>query len=168
MKRTRLLGVGLLVVGLGIGLTACMGDWFTPQQIATLIIGAPVAKGGNYEVLISVANMPNQGLAAMAVDANGMTYNNAKISNITATGLNGFTVLASQFVGGNGRFVIVNPATGVVGGTILKLTFNAVGTPTAADLGTSRFFKANITLGSNLNTLITAWTLGTTKAYYAK
>lgn len=147
------------------GLFACMGSWFTPQQVATLIIGAPVAKGGNYEVLISVASMPDQGLASMAVAAGGMTYNATVISNITAAGLNGFTVLTSQFVGGNGRFVIANPATGVVGGTILKLTFDANAAVVAGDIA---FVEAKITLGSHLNTWITTWSLETGKAYYAK
>ncbi len=170
VTRTRQAVVSLLVVGLGIGLTACMGGWFTPQQIATLIIGDPVAVGGEWEVILSVANMPHQGLASMAVDVDGMTYNNAKISNIVATGLNGFIVLASEFsdATSKGRFVIANAATGVVGGMILKLTFDANAAVTSADLGNARFDKSKVTLGSALNTLITTWTLGTGKKYYAK
>lgn len=168
--KSRLLCLALLAVVLALGLTACMGGWFTPQLRATLIVGDPVAKGGKFEVIISVTNMPDGGLASIAVDADGMTYDNAKISNIGATGLNGFTVTASEFndATGKGRFVIANPATGVEGGTILKLTFDANAAVTSADIGSSRFTKSKITLGSDLNTLITTWTLGTAKAYYAK
>jgi len=160
--RVRLVVVGLLAMGLGLGLAACMEGWFTPQQIATLIVGGPVAVGGKWEVILSVANMSDGGLASMAVDVDGLTYN-AKISNVVATGLKGFTVLAGEFsdATGKGRFVIANAATGIAGGTILKLTFDANAAVVAGDIA---FVKAKITLGSHLNTLITAWTLGTTKA----
>ena len=168
--RTRLVAASLLLLGVAIGLTACMGGWFTPQLAATLIIGNPVAVGGNWEVILSVANMPDGGLSSMAVDVDGMTYNSAKISNIVATELNGFTVTASEFndATGKGRFVIANAATGVVGGTILKLAFDAHAAVTSADLGDARFDETKITLGSALNTQITTWTKGTAKAYYAK
>jgi hypothetical protein len=168
--RIQAIVAGMLAVGLIVGLSACMGHWFTPPQVATLIVGDPVASGGKWKVLISVANMPNGGLASMAVDADGITYNNAKISNIVATGLNGSTVLASEFddATGKGRFVIANLATGSVGGTILEFTFDTNATVTSADLGSAGFDKTKITLGSDINTLITTWSLGTTKAYYAK
>ena len=168
--RSRTVVLGLLTVGLILALTACMGQWFTQEQIATLIIGDPVAAGGKWQVLISVANMPDGGLASMAVDVDGMTYTIPLISNIVATGLNGFTVLASEFndATGKGRFVIANPTSGSTGGTILKLTFDATGAVTAADIGTGKFTQNKIALGSALNTLITGWNLGTNKAYYAK
>ena len=169
--RIRLVVVGLLAVGLILGITACMGRWFTPKQVATLIVGDPVATGGKYEVLISVANMPDGGLASMAVDVDGMTYNTTKISNIVATGLNGFMVPASEFndATGKGRFVIANPNAGSVGGTVAKLTFDANAAVTSADIGSSRFTKSKITLGSALNTLITTWDLSSNAAdYYAK
>jgi hypothetical protein len=167
MARTRWVVLGLLAVGLILALTACMGQWFTQEQIATLIIGDPVAAGGKWQVLISVANMPHGGLASMAVEVDGMAYTVPLISNIVATGLNGFTVLASEFndATGEGRFVIANPTSGSTGGTILKLTFDATGVVASADI---TFDKTHIDLGSHLNTLITPWDLGTLKAYYAK
>ena len=167
-SRTRLAVVGLLAMGLAVGLTACMGGWFNPQVVATLIIGDPVAKGGNYEVLISVASMPDGGLASIAVDDLGFTYTNVDGSSVVATGLNGFVVLAQDFTTtlGKGRLTAPNAATGVEGGTIISITFTATGAnPTFTILDVD---KAKVSLGSHQNTWITTWDLGTDKAYYAK
>jgi len=160
--------VGLLVMGLAVGLTACMSGWFTPQQIATLIIGDPVAVGGKWEVILSVANMPDGGLASIAVDNLGFTYTNVDGSSVVATGLNGFVVLAQDFTTtpGKGRLTAANAATGIEGGTIIKITFTATGgNPT---LTIQQADKGKVTLGSGNNGLITTWTLGTGKKYYAK
>ena len=95
--RTRLVAAGLLLAMVGIGLTACMGGWFNPQVVATLIIGNPVAKGGGYEVLISVANMPDGGLAGIQFGTAGneaLTLTDVNIASVVASGKNGFTVTA--------------------------------------------------------------------------
>jgi len=165
--RTRLVAASLLLLGVGIGLTACMGGWFNPQVVATLIIGAPVAKGGNYEVLISVANMPDGGLSGIqfgTVGDEGLNFTNVDMTSVVATGLNGLTVTAQQYTApGKGTLLAVNPATGIVGGTILKLTFQATpANPTVTAV------KAKFKLLSHQNTWITTWDLGTDKAYYAK
>jgi hypothetical protein len=154
-----------LATGLVLGLSACMGNWLGTPTKATLIIGDPVLSTGKGQVILSVADMPQEGLASLAVDLGGMTYTAAEVSNVVVTGINGFTVLASQFVGGNGRFVIVNPTSGTVTGPVAKLEFDVTGTVTSTDF---IFVKANITLGSDLGALIAPWVLGTGKAYYAK
>jgi hypothetical protein len=157
--------LAVLATGLVLGLSACMGNWLGTPTAATLIIGDPVVSTGKGQVILSVADMTQEGLASLAVDLGGMTYPAAKVSNVVVTGMNGFTVLASQFVGGNGRLVIVNPTSGTVTGPVAKLEFDVTGTVTKTDF---TFVKLNITLGSALNTLITTWDLGTGKAYYAK
>jgi hypothetical protein len=80
---------GLLAVGLIIGLYACMGQWFTQEQPPAVIIGQPVITGNCGEVIISVMNMPNEGMASMEVDLDGMAYTTTKISNIVVAGWNG-------------------------------------------------------------------------------
>jgi len=163
--RTRLVAAGLLLVVVGIGLTACMGGWFNPQVVATLIIGAPVAKGGGYEVLISVANMPDGGLAGIQFGTAGneaLTFTDVNIASVVASGKNGFTVTAQQYTAPDkGTLIAVNPATGVDGGTILTLTFQATNPTVTVD-------KTKVTLLSHQNTWITTWALEKTKAYYAK
>jgi hypothetical protein len=154
-----------LATGLVLGLSACMGNWLGTQTKATLIIGDPVVSTGKGQLILSVSDMPDEGLASLAVYLGGMTYVTTKVSNVVVTGMNGFTVLASQFVGGNGGFVIVNPTSGTVTGPVAKLEFDVTGTVASTDF---TFAKTNITLGSELNTLITTWDLGTGKAYYAK
>ena len=169
MARTRLVAVSLLLLVMGIGLTACMGGWFTPQTIVTLIIGNPVAKGGKWEVVISVANMPDGGAAGIqfgTVGNEAITFsNNVNATTIVCIGLNGFTVSAENYVAGpppKGALIATNPATGVVGGTILKLTFEAAGQPTVT------VDAAKVTLSSDDNHFITGWGLGPGKADYAK
>ena len=165
--RTRLVAASLLLLGVGIGLTACMGGWFNPQVVASLIIGAPVAKGGGYEVLISVVNMPDKGLSGIqfgTVGNEALTFTNVDITTVVATVENGFTVTAQQYTAPNkGTLLAINPATGVVGGSILKLTFQA----TAAN-PTVTVDKTKVKLLSHLNTWITIWDLETGKKYYAK
>ena len=169
--RTRLVVVGMLAVSLILGLTACMGAWFTQKQTPTLIIGKLALSGNRGEVLISVANMLHEGLASIAIDDKGITYTNIKGSSIKATGLNGFTVLAQDFTStaGKGRLVAANPTSGSVGGTIIKITFEVTGANPA--LGIADADKVKVTLGSALNTLIAqgAWDLSSNAAdYYAK
>jgi len=165
--RTRLVAASLLLLGVGIGLTACMGGWFTPQLAATLIIADPVAKGEGFEVLISVVNMPDEGLSGIQFGTAGneaLTFTNVDITTVVAMGLNGFTVTAQQYTAPNkGTLLAVNPATGIVGGTILKLTFQA----TAAN-PTVTVDKTKVKLLSHQYTWITTWDLDTDKAYYAK
>ena len=168
--RTRLIVAGLLLLVVGIGLTACMGGWFTPKMVATLIVGDPVAKGGVWEVLSSVANMPDGGVAGIQFGIAGdeaITFsNNVNAATIVAVGLNGFTVGAQNYAAGpppKGALIATNPATGVVGGSIVKLTFQA----TAAN-PTVTVDKTKVTLLSHLNTWITAWNLATGKVFYAK
>lgn len=164
--RVQVLLLAVLATGLVLGLSACMGNWFGTSTKATLIIGDPIViSAGKGQLILSVADMPQEGVASLAVDVGGMTFIATKISNIVVTGINGFTVLAKDFVGGNGRFVIANPTSGTVTGPVAKLEFDVTGTVTSTDF---IFVKANITLGSDLDALITPWVLGTGKAYYAK
>ena len=170
VARARLVVVGVVIVGLGIGLTACMGGRFNPQLVATLIIGDPVAKGGKWEVLISVANMHNGGAAGIQFGIAGdeaITFsNNVDAATIVAVGLNGFTVGAQNYAAGpppKGALIATNPATGVVGGTILKLTFEAAGEPTRPVVD-----EAKVKPSDDNNIWITPWALGTDRAYYAK
>jgi len=163
----RVIAVAVLSLGMFLALTACMGQRFTQEQKAYLVIGTPVITGTHGEIIISVVNMPQGGMASMAVDVDGMTYTKTKISNIAVEGLNGFIVLSSEFddTTGNGGFVIANANAGSVGGTVAKLTFDVTGSVSSGDLP---FNAPHIKLGSHLDTLITSWQLGTGTAYYAK
>jgi len=129
------------------------------------VIGTPVIIGTHGEVIISIVNMPQQGMAVMAVDLGGLTYTNTKRTSIVVAGLNGFIVLANEFddTTAKGRFVIAN--AGSVAGTVAKLTFDVTGNVGSADI---TFHEPHIELASHLNTLITGWELSSGKAYYAK
>jgi hypothetical protein len=169
MGARRLVVAGLLAMGLVLGLAACMGHWFTPKQAATLIVGDAIPSGGLWQVLICVANMPDKGLSGIqfgTVGNEALTFTNVDITTVVATGENGFTVTAQNYVVGppaKGALIAVNPPTGVVGGSIVKLTFQA----TAAN-PTVTVDATKVTLLSHLNTWITAWNLSTGKVFYAK
>ena len=162
--RTKLIVVVMLALSLILTLTACMGQWFTPKQVATLIIGKPVISGNRGEVVISVANMPGQGLASIAIDEKGITFNDINAATITATGLNGFTVLAQDFTTtpGKGCLVAANSTSGNVSGPILKITFEVTGANPTLEI----VDQGKVTLGSALNTLIPAWTLSSNATDY--
>ncbi|MEA3238394.1 MAG: hypothetical protein U9Q94_01205 [Candidatus Bipolaricaulota bacterium] len=163
----RVIVVVVVSLGLLLALSACMGQWFTQEQTAFLVIGTPVITHTHGEVIISVVNMPQEGMAVMAVNVDGLIYTNTKISNIILAGLNGFTALASEFddTTGSGRFVIANANAGSVAGTVAKLTFDVTGSVSSTDV---TFHTPHIELGSHLNTLISGWQISAGKAYYAK
>jgi len=135
------------------------------EGTTSLIIGDPVVAGSTGTVLISVTGMPQGGMASMAVDVGGMTYTIGKISNVSVTGLSGFTVLSHEFndATGKGRFVIANANGGVVAGAVAEIKFTATGSVDASDI---TFDKSKISLGSAMNTMITGWQLATGKTYY--
>jgi hypothetical protein len=168
--RSRALGSAATVVVLALGLTACIGGWLTPQLRVTLIVGEPVASGSKYEVLISAINLPDGGLAGIQFGELGdeaLTFSDVEMSSVVATGLSGFLVTAEDFTmtANEGSLIAVNAATGIEGGTILKLTFEA----TAAD-PTVTVDETKVKLSSALDTWITLGQLvyGSDKAYYGR
>ena len=162
--RMRWIVLGLLAVGLILALTACMGQWFTQEQKAYLVIGTPVVTGTHGEIIISVVNMPSEGAASIAIDDQGITYTNITGTSINVEGLNGFTVPAQDFIttAGKGSLAAANANAGITGSPILKITFETTGNPTFT------VTKAKVSIGCHLNTLTTGWELSTSKAYYAK
>jgi len=165
--RVRYVILVLLAVGVVLALTACMGQWFTHEQGATLIIGNVVMTGNCGEVIISVANMPDGGLSSVGVSDQGIAFGDIKAASIEVEGLNGFTVASSHFsaTANKGCLVATNITSGSEAGTILKITFETNGpNPTfTAD-------KTKVSIWSALNTLITTttWDLKTDASFYAK
>ena len=167
--RPQLAVVCLLMVGLLLAISSCMGFFQNTAQAPTLIIGKPALSGNRGEVFISVADMPNKGLASIAIDDKGITFDDIKASSIEAEGLNGFRVLASDFTttANKGCLVAINPNSGSVGGTIIKVTFEVTGANPI--FGIADADKGKVELGSALNTLISTWDLSSNETdYYAK
>lgn len=162
--RTRLVVLGLVAVGLIFALTACMGFWNTPQQLASLIFGPLAVSGGRGEFVISVTDMPDGGLASISVETDAGYY--AGMKNVAVEGLSGFTILASQFddATGTAKFVAARTSGGAEGGTVVKIAFEVDGTP-AIDVANK---IGTVVLGSDFNTLITGYQTVTGKDYYTK
>ena len=169
--KTRSLALTLLALAICFALTACMGQWFTPNQQATLVIGNIVKTGNQGEVLVSVVNMPDGGAAAIllgTLNNEAITFHDIDPSTITATGLNGFAVLAQDFTTNNGMGCLlgINPSTGITGGEILRITFKIDGAN--ATLTVPQANKVRIKLASDLNTWIALQKVEAGKAFYAK
>jgi hypothetical protein len=154
------LAVGVVVVTAVI-LVGCFGPWFAGIPSPKLYLGEPVVNNGQGALLISVANMPNGGLAAIQVDLGGLLYVQEKLSNLVVEGLNGFAVLIQQFVDGEGGFILAN-TSGVESGPILRLTFEAHGSIRYGDIQLLADF---ITLVDDALLLVEVWN---TPAYYAR
>ncbi|MFC2108136.1 hypothetical protein ACFLS5_01590 [Candidatus Bipolaricaulota bacterium] len=167
--RARRAGSILLLVGLAVTLTACFGHWFTPPQTGTLIVGASVPKGGRYELLISVADMPDGGVAGIELGTDTLPAigfsNNVDGTTIVAEGLSGFRVTAQSYTAAapiEGSLIAVYGGAPIEGGPVVKLSFEATGDPTVT------LDEAQIVLTNDVPTWIAGWDLETGAAYYTK
>jgi len=163
--RTRWAILCTLGLGLALALTACMGFWNTPLQLAKLFVSGITVTGSQGTVFIAVADMPSGGAASIGFGTVGdpaITISNIDETTIAVQGLTGFTALAWQFAATGGTIIAANANTGVVSGQILKITFEV----TAAN-PTFTVVDAKVTLGSHTNMLITGWGRGD-KDYYTK
>lgn len=157
--------LALIVGGLAVVLAACIGNWLNPAKVPALLVGTPVISDGHGEVQVVVADMPEGGIASIAIGSLGITYSNIDPASIVASGLGGFLVIVQDFTTtpGKGRLVAINPTAGIVNGAILKITFETTGGPPLLTIRGED--EGKVTLGSAADTLITPWDL---KAYYAK
>ena len=103
-RRIRVAVICLTAIAVVIGITACM-NWFAGAPEPTLLLSPVVINGDRGEILLSVKNMPDGGLASLAVVLGGIEYGTSgKISNVSVEALAGFVVLAEQFDADDGGF----------------------------------------------------------------
>ena len=158
----------VLLTSLALVLSSCFGHWLTPPTIAKLILSDPIRAGGKYEVLISVTDMPDEGIAGIQLGTQAqpaITFTNVDVATITTEGLNGFEVTSQTYTAGapaTGCLIAVNGAASIESGTVLKLSFEATGDPTVA-LDESLVSSAN-----GVPAWIFAWNLATDIDYYTK
>ena len=160
MKGRGLVGLAMALVVMG--LTGCIGDWFSHETKPMLFFGEPVVAGDDSEIILSVSNMPDGGLSAIHVDLSGMVFDKDKVSDVDIEGLNGFIAVASGFGDGKGSFILLNIFAGVETGEIAKLTFTAHGNVQDGDFALN---KPLIELVSDLLAPIVDWIVPT---YYAR
>ena len=152
--------LGVLVV-LASVLAGCSHLWAPPKP--TLIFGPPVVEGDHGKIVVSVANMPRDGVGAIGVEFGGISYPAAKMGDFRVKGLNGFEVLAWDFHDGEGGFVAVS-TTAMESGPIAVIEFEAEGAISPAEIGID---AAKISLASAHNTLIEGFEISR-PAYYAR
>jgi len=165
-RRTRWVSASLVLLAvLALGIAACTGFWDTPQTLPTLLVSDVVVTGTSGYVIVAVADMPSGGAAS--IDFGTVANPAISIADIDATtiaveGLTGFTELAWQFTATDGTLIAANSIAGVVGGQILKITFDITGANPTLVVDIDK-----VEIGSDLNTLITGLVLSTT-GYYTK
>ena len=153
-------------VGLVLGLAACM-ELFSGAGTPTLILGEVRMIDGRGEILLSVKDMPDGGLASFAVHVTAIEYPQS-VTNVVVEGLNGFEVLAEQFADGNpgeGGFYVGHASAGLKAGEFAKLAFDVSGAVTLAEFD---FIKSGISMGDDDNNLISPLEIKEAYHYYAK
>jgi hypothetical protein len=162
------LGVLLVTASLVVVLSSCFGHWLTPPIVAKLIVGPVVGTNGRYEVLISVADMPDGGVAGIqlgTVALPAIAFANVDVATIVAEGLSGFRVTAQSYTAGDpakGCVIAVYGGAPIVSGSVLKLAFEAAVAP-AVTLDDTRIWLTN-----DVPTWIAGWDLETGAEYYTK
>jgi len=167
-RRVRWAILCALGVGLALGLTACTGFWNTAVQLPKLIVGPVVVTGTEGYVLISVADMPDGGIASIqfgTVGDEAITFTGIDETSIVSEGKNGFVVPAEDYATnpGKGSLIATNCPTGVLGGEILKVTFTVTG-------GNPTFVvdETKVTMADDSNEWITVWELDDSAEYHTR
>lgn len=145
LVRRRSLVLCILGISLAFALTSC-AYWFMIPKIPLLTVGPLTVSSDRGEIIFSVANMPNGGLASVAVELGGLDYDVNRISNVRIEGLSGFEVAASGFENGECAFLLCNPCSGLLEGEFARLTFDVADDAILDDF---TFRKRNITLGND-------------------
>ncbi|MFC2077872.1 hypothetical protein ACFLTM_03600 [Candidatus Bipolaricaulota bacterium] len=161
--RIRWIGVGALLVCLTLGLAGCTGFWNTAVQLPTLIVGPVMVTGTEGYVLISVIDMPDGGIASIqfgTVGNEAIDHADIDATTIVGAGTNGFVILAKDYTTNPGKATLLaaNGATGIIGGEILRFTFDVTGAnPTFV------VDKTKVTMADDSNTFITVWDISSTE-----
>jgi hypothetical protein len=122
MNSRRLAALGLALLALT--LSGCIGAWFGRDTKPRLFLSSPANIGDEWEIVLSVAKMPQGGLAAIHVHPGGLFYSPGGLSRLDVQGLNGFIAVASHVdEDGKASFILLNVAAGVETGDIARLTF---------------------------------------------
>jgi len=165
--RARWLVLAALAAGLLFGLAGCLAKLLTPVAEATLIVSEAVVASGRGQVTLAVRDMPDGGMALIAVNVGGMTYR-GHISNVAIEGIGGFEVLASLLDDGLGAggFVVSHASMGVVNGEFARITFDTTGPVVLGDIALE---VAEISMLDDTNTLIAPFSLDQlAHRYYVK
>lgn len=161
LKPARLFAT-VMLFGALLWLFGCTHLWQQPLS-PTVVFGPPLIEGDVGKIVVSVANIPDGGLGAMAVKLGGFEYPENKMDDITVVGESGFEALAWQFSGGEGGFVLAS-SSGIKAGPVAEIRFRANGKVNPADI---HIDPGKISLCSAENTLVPGFE-GRVSAYYAR
>lgn len=161
LKAARLLGT-VMLFGALLWLVGCAHLWQPPKP-TTVVFGPPLIEGDVGKIVVSVANIPDKGLGAMAVKFGGFEYPADKMEGITVVGESGFEALAWKFSGGKGGFVLAS-SSGIKTGPVAEIRFRANGKVNPAEI---HIDPGRISLASAENRLIEGVEVSL-PAYYAR
>ena len=155
----------LLLVGALVALSACTGFFRTDVPIPTLLVSPAVQRAGGWEIQISVANMPDGGVAGIAIQDSGLTTTDIDVGTLWARGLNDFLVWYYDFRPPypQGALCATNASRGVESDAILFLRFEATGPAPSIAID-----PAQVELGSDANAPIAPFDIAYGVTYHIK
>lgn len=155
----------LLAASSLVALSACTGLFRTDVPIPTLLVSPAVQRAGGWEIQISVANMPDGGVAGIAIKDNAFTTTDIDVDTLWARGLNDFQMWYYDFWPPypQGALCATNAFRGVESGGILVLRFEATGPAPSIAID-----PAQVELGSDANTPIGPFVIAYGVTYHIK
>jgi len=123
--------IGTLALGAALTLTLSACGFFFGGGLSGFSLGALdgfAPAGGTGAFHIAVSGMPGGGLAALSIDADGVSFDPATIEITRIEGVGDVVVRASAIDNASGTFGFgaVNPAGGLVEGKVVRITFRAL------------------------------------------
>ena len=148
-----------------IALSACTGFFHTDVLIPTLLVTPAVRRADGWEIRISVANMPDGGLAGIAFKGDAITTTDIDVATLEAHASNQFLIWYYDFRSPypQGALCATNHLRGVESGEILVLRFEAAGPSPSIAIDASQ-----VELGSDANTLIAPFDIAYDVSYHIR
>ena len=121
-----------------LALSACTGFFHTDVPVPTLLVAPAFRGAAGWEIWISVANMPDGGLAGIAFKGDAITTTDIDVDTLVAHAANRFLIWDFDFRSPypEGALCATNPFDGVESGEILVLRFEATGPSPSIATGT--------------------------------
>ena len=148
-----------------LALSACTGLFHTDVPVPTLLVTPAFRGADGWEIRISVANMPDGGLAGIAFKGDAITTTDIDVDTLVAHAPNRFLMWYYDFQSPypEGALCATNPFGGTESGEILVLRFEATGpSPSIAiDAGL-------VELGSDASTSIAPFDIAYDVSYHIR
>jgi hypothetical protein len=123
--------------------------WLFSPPPPKLVFGPPVIQGEYGRITVSVVGLP-KGMGALGVQFGGFSYPAAKMADVRIKGVNGYLVLAQEFSGGQGGFVVSTISSqGMDTGPVAVIEFRALAPVGAGEIALDETKISMVDVGSS-------------------